>query len=454
MIELNPQKGVKDMLFRESENIELKEIVIDDIKKEIIAFANSDGGKLYIGVKDDGTVVGLDDPDSVALQISNMVRDSIKPDLTMFIHYQTIEIDERKIVEVDTQKGTHRPYYLSRKGMRPEGVFVRQGYSSAPATDTAIRSMIKETDGDSFEAMRSLNQELTFEAAAKEFELRMIQFGSMQMRTLKLINNENLYTNLALLLSDQCTHTIKAAVFQGSDQTVFKDRREFSGSLLKQMNDIYDYIDIHNQTHATIEKLTRIDTRDYPEIAVREALLNLLVHRDYSFSASALISIYTDRIEFISVGGLVPGIEAEDIELGISICRNEALADVFYRLQLIEAYGTGIRKIMKAYEGKVRKPIIETTRNAFKITLPNINSDTETEAYPEEVKEKQLTYGLTIQERKVLEYTGKHEYIRKNDVMELLGVSSSTASRIIRKLLDENLLRQYGKARSSYYELA
>lgn len=421
--------------------------------RDIIAFANSNGGKLYIGVKDDGTVIGLDDPDSAALQISNMVRDTIKPDLTMFIHYQTIEVDERKIVEVDIQKGTHRPYYLSRKGMRPEGVFLRQGYSSAPSTDTAIRSMIKETDGDSFEAIRSLNQELTFEAAAKEFELRMIQFGSMQLRTLKLINNENLYTNLAFLLSDQCTHTIKTAVFQGTDQTVFKDRREFCGSLLKQMNDIYDYIDIHNQTHATIEKLTRIDTRDYPEIAVREALLNLLVHRDYSFSASALISIYTDRIEFISVGGLVSGIEAGDIELGISVCRNEALADVFCHLQLIEAYGTGIRKIMKAYEGKVRKPVIETTRNAFKITLPNINS-TSDEIYPEEVKEKQLTYGLTIQERKVLEYTRKHEYIRKNDVMELLGVSSSTASRIIRKLLDENLLRQYGKARSSYYELA
>ena len=234
------------MIFRESETIELKEIVVEDIKKEIIAFANCNGGKLYVGVRKDGTVAGVDDPDSVSLQISNMVRDSIKPDITLFIRYETIKTDEGDIVAVDVQRGTDRPYYLAKKGMRPEGVYVRQGYSSVPATDTAIRRMIKETDGDRFEAMRSLNQELTFEAVKKEFELRKVEFGPQQMRTLKLIDQDNLYSNLALLLSDQCVHTIKAAVFQGKDQTIFKDRREFSGSLMKQMNEVYDFIDFRN----------------------------------------------------------------------------------------------------------------------------------------------------------------------------------------------------------------
>ena len=277
----------------------------------------------------------MNDPDGVALQISNMVRDAIKPDVTMFLHYETIEEDGKKIVVVNVQRGTDRPYYIAKKGMRPEGVYVRQGYSSVPATDAAIRRMIKEADGDRFEAMRSLEQELTFNVTAKEFQLRKVEFGSRQMRTLKLIDNDGLYSNLALLLSDQCLHTIKVAVFQGNDQTIFMDRREFSGSLLQQMNDVYDFIDFRNQTHATIEKLLRIDVRDYPEIAVREALLNLLVHREYSFSASALISIFTDRIEFVSIGGLVPGIELEDVMAGISVCRNQDLANVFYRLQQV-----------------------------------------------------------------------------------------------------------------------
>lgn len=446
------------MLFRESETIELKEVVVDDIKKEIIAFANCDGGKLYIGVRDDGTVVGLNDSDEVSLQISNMVRDSIKPDVTMFLHYQTIEEDGKEIVAVDIQRGTDRPYYLAKKGMRPEGVYVRQGYSSVPATDTAIRRMIKETDGDRFEAMRCLNQELTFEAAKKEFALREVDFGPQQMRTLKLIDKDNLYSNLGLLLSDQCVHTIKIAVFQGTDQTVFKDRREFTGSLMQQMNEVYDFIDFRNQTRATIEKLLRIDVRDYPEIAVREALLNLLVHRDYSFSASALISIYADRIEFVSIGGLMPGIDLEDIMVGISICRNQDLANVFYRLHLIEAYGTGMGKIMKAYEGLKEKPAIETTKNAFKIILPNINAKYEIgNAYVPKVEsiassaarvEKSLS-----DEEKVLEYIRSHGVITRNDVIELLGVSTSTASRVIRRMVKNNLLKQNGKARSTNYTI-
>ena len=112
----------------------------------------------------------------------------------------------------------------------PECVYVRQGCSSVPAADTAIRRMIKETDGNRFEAMRCLNQELTFEVTEREFELRNIEFGPQQMRTLKLVDQDNLYSNLGLLLSDQCVHIIKVDVFQGTDQTVFKDRREFTGS--------------------------------------------------------------------------------------------------------------------------------------------------------------------------------------------------------------------------------
>jgi len=447
------------MLFRESETIELKEVVVDDIKKEIIAFANCDGGKLYIGVQDDGTIIGLDNADSVSLQISNMVRDAIKPDITMFLHYETIVENGKNIVAVYIQRGTDRPYYLAKKGMRPEGVYVRQGYSSVPATDTAIRRMIKETDGDRFEAMRCLTQELTFEMTKKEFELRQIDFGPQQMRTLKLVDHDGLYSNLALLLSDQCVHTIKVAVFQGTDQTIFKDRREFTGSLMQQMNEVYDFIDFRNQTRATIEKLYRIDVRDYPEVAVREALLNLLVHRDYSFSASAFISIYADRIEFVSIGGLMPGIDLEDIMIGISVCRNQDLANVFYRLHLIEAYGTGMSKIMKAYEGMQEKPIIETTKNAFKIILPNVNAKYETKKATSKMKlDTQITVKvekqLSDEEEKILEYVRRHSAITKNEVVDLLEVSASTAARVIRKMVKANLLKQNGKARNTHYSIA
>lgn len=446
-------------MYQESETVEFKAIVVEDIKKEIISFANCNGGTLYIGIQDDGTIQGVDDPDQVALQISNMVRDTIKPDVTMFLHYETLEESGKKIVAVQIQRGIDRPYYIAKKGMRPEGVYVRQRYSSVPATDAAIRNMIKETDGDRYETMRCLQQDLTFAYAKKEFHLRNTEFDPQQMRSLKLIDRDNLYSNIAFLLSDECVHTIKVAVFQGTDQNIFKDRREFHGSLLRQMNEVYDFIDLHNQTHATIEKLLRIDVRDYPEIAIREALLNLLVHRDYSYSASSLISIYTDRIEFVSIGGLISGIELEDVMLGISVCRNQNLVNIFYRLHLIEAYGTGISKIMNAYQGTDSTPILEATKNAFKIILPNINTmkkNVESSSYKgHSVVPSQTTFneGSDDEEKIVLSYAKEKTAITTKDVSELLAISASTASRLIRRMVKSNQLKQTGKARNTRYTI-
>lgn len=447
MVRISSQYGGSQMVFRESETVELKSIVVEDIKKEIIAFANCEGGKLYIGVQDDGIVVGLDDPDGVALQISNMVRDAIKPDVTMFLRYKTIEEQGKKLVVVDIQQGTERPYYIAKKGLRPEGVYVRQGYSSVPATNTMIRRMIKETDGDHFEDLRSLEQNLTFQAAKKEFEQCKVTFGVPQMKTLGIMNQEGIYTNLGLLLSDQCVHTIKAAVFEGTTQNEFKDRREFAGSLFEQMNEAYDYIDFRNQNHSTFLKLHRIDRRDYPEAAVREALLNLLVHREYSFRASSFISVYLDRIEFTSIGGLISGMTLQDVMMGISVCRNAKLANVFYRLELIEAYGTGIRKIMEAYEGSARKPKIEVTENAFKITIPNRNisnaSDEETEDQKESVE----------QEKRVMKLAKENGSVSRKEIEGVLGISQSTGGRLLKKMVAAGQIVQIGKGKNTHYVL-
>ena len=433
--------------------VELKAVAQDSIKKEIIAFANCNGGTVYVGVADDGTVLGVEDVDECALQVSNMVRDAVKPDVTMFVRYETLDCDGKAVIAVKVQRGTNRPYYLAKKGLRPEGVYVRQGHSSVPATDAAIRQMIKETDGDSFEDMRSLNQKLTFESTKKEFETRDIPFSSPQMQTLKIISPDGLYTNLGLLLSDQCPHTVKAAVFEGTDQSVFKDRREFSGSLMRQLSEAYDYIDFHNQTHATFQKLLRIDTRDYPEVAVREALLNSLVHRDYSFRASTLIGIYDDRIEFVSVGGLLPGLELEDLMMGVSACRNPHLANVFYRLQLIEAYGTGMRKIMGAYAGAASQPQIMTTSNAFKIVLPNVNF-TPTEAKRPAATSKKAPVASRSREDEILRFLAEYPSITRREAQALLGVSQSTAGRILKEMMDKGQIVSHGASRALRYELA
>lgn len=433
------------MILAENETVEFKEIVTDDIKKEILAFANSEGGSVYIGVRDDGFVLGLEDPEESALRVNNMVRDAIRPDLTMFVRCETREIENARVLVIKVQQGTKRPYYLAKKGLRPEGVYVRQGSSSVPATDSAIRQMIKDTDGDSFESMRSLDQDLTFEQTKQEFDKRNIYFGEVQKKTLGLLSYDNVYTNLDLVLSDQCAHTIKVAVFEGIDQSNFKDRREFTGSLLQQLNDVYEFVDIHNPIQSRFEGLQRIDSRAYSVEAIRETLLNSLVHRDYSFKASTLLSIYSDRLEMVSLGGLPAGITLDDIFLGISVCRNPKLANVFYRLGLIEAYGTGIQKIFNAYKESNVKPAIEVTNNAFKVVLPNIFMKTKPDVVPE--NDKTFTDFL-------LDYLKENDSIKRVEIETLLGVSRSTASRLIRKLLAERILAQEGQGKNTRYKLS
>ncbi len=127
----------------ENQSIEYKREYTDEIKKTVIAFANTVGGKIYIGINDDLTIAGVHDADEVLLKCTNMVRDSIKPDITMFVDYKVEATDGKSIVVLDVQRGTSCPYYIASKGIRPEGVFVRQGASSVPATETAILKIIQ-----------------------------------------------------------------------------------------------------------------------------------------------------------------------------------------------------------------------------------------------------------------------------------------------------------------------
>ena len=432
----------------ENKTTELKREYVDDIKNTVVAFANCDGGTIYIGINDDGSIRGVDDADETMLRVTNAIRDAVRPDVTMFVDCGGEDIDGKQVVRVTVRRGTARPYYLRGKGIRPEGVYVRQGASTVPASETAILDMIKETGGDSYEAARSLIQQLTFDKAAEFFKRRGVSFGAAQMRTLRMIGEDGTYTNLAFLLSDQCAHSLKMAVFEGGRKSVFKDRLELSGSLLAQLDGAYEFIDRFNRTRAEFDGLDRIDRRDYPPEAVREALLNALVHRDYSFSAPTLISVFDDRIEFVSVGGLVKGLSMDDLRLGVSILRNPNLANIFYRLRLIEAYGTGMLKINECYEEALQKPKIEASSHAFKVTLPNVNFGAESvvEKVP---AHKERAKGQRV--RVIEKLCRENGYVTRKDLEKAFEISQATAVLLLRKLTGDGLLVKEGSGSNVRY---
>lgn len=166
------------MLSFENQNIEFKQEYVPDIRKEVMGFANAEGGTVFVGIRKDGTVLGIEDPDGVMLQIVNSLKDALAPDVMPFVRVNKGEIEGKQVVEIDVTTGTNRPYYLREKGLKPGGVYIRKGSSTQPMTEEGIREMILQNSGRSFELCRSMNQELTFQTFQAEMERRSIEVGN------------------------------------------------------------------------------------------------------------------------------------------------------------------------------------------------------------------------------------------------------------------------------------
>lgn len=422
------------MQMKESPTVEFKRELTDSVKREIIAFANTQGGELYIGVDDDGTVLGLENADKVLESVSSMLHDSIQPDILVHTYLAVEAIEDKEIIKISVSRGTRRPYHLKSKGLKPSGVFIRYGTSVTNASEENIRQMILESDGTNFETMRSLHQDLTFDSALNVFEKQSLKFGPEQMRTLGLITEDGYYTNLALLFSDQCEHTIKCARYLGNDKLEFQDRKEFTGSILAQVEQAFEYMNLYNEKSSHFEGLQRIEHESFPSYALREALINAVTHRDYSFSGSILIHLFQNRIEMVSVGGLVKGLTAEDIELGISQSRNPKLANVFYRLKWIESYGTGLQRMIESYKNSALSPSWQIGPNAFVVTLP-----------------KQVAQNPLTNEGSLANWLANHDEFSSKELELFLNKSKATVRKLLDELIQTHQVERIGNGPTTKY---
>lgn len=444
------------MKLVESATVEFKRIFdADKVVKTVIAFANTLGGTLYIGIADNGDVVGVSDTDSTCLKVTNTIRDSIIPDVTMFVSCTTETIEGRPVIKVAVQKGTATPYYWREKKLSPAGVFVRHGASTVATSDAAFLKIIKDSaQKENYEELTSLNQALTFNEAAPIFEEKGLILDELLQRKLKLTNNDGDYTNLGLLISDQCPYTVKVSAFRDTAGAGVQSWKEFSGSLLKQNEDVYHFIDIHNDNSIVgiAKTLQRIEKWSFPPEAVREALFNLLIHRDFSISHSSQIKIYTDRIQFLSFGTLLEGMSPEMVLEGVVAHRNRNLAEVFRRLGLIEAFGFGIPKIMDSYKEEKIKPQLKLTDSLFIIVLPNTLADVEKRTLPLNKTEKQSS--AIKDEETILRLFESRSFITREDVEEALFVADSMARRRLRQLVGRGILEKIGGSKNTRYRLS
>lgn len=430
-------------MFIEDEYTELKQELTKDIKKEIIAFANTNGGKIYIGVDDNGNAVGLKNIKEDIEALSSMIKEGITTDLTLYTKISQKKINNKDIIRLDIMDAPNKPYYLTEKGIKSSGVYLRLGNTSIPASEEIIKKMINESQNNSFETIISKTQNLTFDYTKSVFEKHNIELNKSKMKTLNIINLKNEYTNLGLLLSDECPFSIKCAIFNGKNKLEFRDRREFEGSILKQVNDTFEFLELINKTKGEIVGLERIDTRDYPIFALRESLLNAIIHRDYNYTGSILISVFDDRIEITSLGGLVKGLEINDIYSGISETRNSNLSNIFYRLKYVESFGTGIGRIIESYEGFSKKPEFLITENTFKTVLYNVN-------YKDNIEENKNDMN---EEETIVDYLKNNKRINRKTIEEISNVSSTKAKNILSEMVKNNVLNVKGNGKNTYYTL-
>ena len=202
-----------------------------------------------------------------------------------------------------------------------------------------------------------------------------------------------------------------------------------------------DYLDYFNLVRAEIGKVRRTESRDYPVAAIREALLNALIHREYGLSASTFVNIYDNRMEFLSVGGLIAGITLNAILSGVSHTRNEKLANIFYRLEIVEAYGTGIMRIMNDYDNCERKPEINVTDSSFMMTLPNMRYD------------KSNSTEINEQEAKVLRLIERDGFATSETLANTLSLGATRSYNILKKMSDGGKLTAVRNGRRIEYRI-
>lgn len=432
-------------MYNEDQETELKVELTKDVKKEIVAFANTNNGTIYIGINDDGKIVGLKNAEKDLEALSGMIREGIKSDLTLYTKIYIEKIENKDIIIVKVSEAPNKPYYLSEKGLKSSGVYLRHGNVSVQANEEVIKKLLIDSNNNSFENSISNIQELHFEYFENILKKHNIEIDNNKYKTLNIIRANNKYTNLGLLLSDDCPFSIKCAIFNGNNKLNFKDRKEFTGSVLKQVNDTFEYLSLYNKTKGKIIGLERYDTRDYPEYAIRESLLNAVIHRDYNFAGSILIFLFDDHFEITSLGGLVRGISIEDIFNGVSETRNPNLANIFYRLKYVESFGTGIGRIIESYKEYDKKPQILNTENTFKVILYNVNYI---------IKENnKISYINLTQEEQIIEYLNKNKQINRTIVETILDISKTRANDILNKMIRENILTQIGNGKNIYYIL-
>ena len=339
-----------------------------DIEKEVVAFLNyKEGGYIYIGIDKDGSTVGVNDVDDCMLRLKDRIKHNISPSAMGLFDIAEEQKDGRSIIKVTVASGIEKPYFKTKFGMTPRGAYLRVGTSAEPMPQEQIDRLFAMRTRNSIGRIVSNRQDLSFEQLRIYYDERGKRLNDNFKRTLELLTDDGKYNYVAYLLADENGNSIKVAKYSSLDRCDLVENNEYGYcSLIKATKSVLSKLDIENKVAATITPMERIETPLWNKVALREAVINAIVHNDYSFEVPPKFEIFPDRLEITSAGRLPESLTREEFFNGISIPRNKELMRIYRDVELVESLGSGIPRILRAYG----EDCFKFTDNFIRITLP------------------------------------------------------------------------------------
>lgn len=433
----------------ETTRIEYKEILTKelDIEKEVIAFLNyKEGGYIYIGIDKNGKAIGVDDVDNCMLKLKDRIKNNISPSAMGLFDISEEKLDDKNIVKVTVASGIEKPYFKSKYGMTSKGAYIRVGTSAEQMPQEMIDRLFSMRTRNSIGRIVSNRQDLTFEQLRIYYDEHGKRLNDNFARSLELLTDSDKYNYVAYLLSDENGNSIKVAKYSSLDRCDLTENNEYGYcSLIKATKSVLAKLDIENRTAATITPVERKETPLWDKVALREAVINAIVHNDYSFEVPPKFEIFPDRLEITSAGRLPESLTREEFFSGISIPRNKELMRIYRDVELVESLGSGIPRILRAYGEECFK----FTDNFIRITFPVSGQGKSGEKTTQKTTQKATQ--KTAQ--KILHYIKQDASISRNKLAELCGISPDGIKWQLNKMQKNGVIRRVGPNKGGYWEV-
>ena len=416
--------------MRETRILEFKETITNTFLKTVSAFSNFDGGEILFGVDDDGNIKGLSDVKQACLDIENKINDSISPQPNYTLEIQNNE----QTIKLSVKSGLQKPYLYKSKAYK------RSDTATIEVDTLEFSRLVLEGKNIRFEELPCKDQELSFEILQSNLKekIQIETFNKDTLKTLNLYDDVNGFNNAAGLLADKNHFPGIDIVKFGENISIIQKRITFENTsvlgiyekALSVFRDYYQYEVIQGADRKMVEKI--------PEAAFREAIANALIHRVWDVDLQIRVSMFDDRIEVVSPGGLPSGITKDEYLSGkLLVLRNRNLANVFYRLGFVEIFGTGITRIKQIYSEALTKPGFEVSENAIKIILPIYEEST----------------NLTEDEKVVYKLLSKNMLKSMSEIAPYISFGKSKTTKLLKDMEQKGVITIDGKGKGTKYRI-